>query len=431
MRSPKNWSELLKVERAFLALEEKILDGTIKDYRQIHPEAFSWRGWDLIPQERIFQMILPFLKSQLVRASRTMPAIYRDSLASIDPDQIRDASDWQRVPLLVKDPDGQDGSAGFRQAVNQNPRLLKPSDLRSAAAAFGSGGSLGKYTPTYVTAQDRARETQAWRRGHTYHGLLPNDVALYTYNTTHKGGQWMQESLMLHGVDVLLRRPEEGPKDVLQNLLDYGANVLFTVQPPLEITKGQDLPEGHPASKAAGINLHTLVMASLENPLFRGVLVPDETGRRQVEFIFLGGFEIVPYALELAGQYLNDVPLATLLGSSEAIPQACSTNPALTPDGLCHYNHLHLLQGPHYVEILKQDDGSWRPVSKGEEGQLVYTSWARDGTIWLRYAPGDLATLIAAEGECPCGLYSPVIGGVRRANPQEQSALFESGCAAG
>jgi phenylacetate-coenzyme A ligase PaaK-like adenylate-forming protein len=70
------------------------------------------------------------------------------------------------------------------------------------------------------------------------------------------------------------------------------------------------------------------------------------------------------------------------------------------------------------------------PVQKGEQGLLVFTSWARDGTIWIRYAPGDVATLFLGEGECPCGLRSPVIDDVHRMNPAEQEDLFSAGCAA-
>lgn len=423
MRTTIAWDEALTVERAFLALEQKVASGAICDYRQIHPEAFAWHGWDLVPHERLFCMLLPFLRSQLGRAKSSMPKIYGDSLKGIDPGDIHSPTDWQRVPLLIKDDHPQSGTRGFRQTVNADPLALKPAEMPAAAAAFGSGGSLGKFTPTYVTLLDRAREAQAWRRGHDYHGLQPGDVALYTYNTTHKGGQWMQESLMLHGVDVLLRRPEEGPEQVLANLRDYKANVLFTVQQPPEIM--------HTQAKAAGINLHNLVMASLEQPEFRGLLTPDSSGRKQIEFIFLGGFEIAPYALELAENYLEGTPIATLLGSSEAIPQACSTNPRLTPGAACHHNNLHLMHAPHYIEVVKQTAHGWEPVSKGEQGLLVYTSWARDGTIWLRYAPGDLATLLLDEGECPCGLYTPVISGVRRADPAERTTLFESGCAAG
>lgn len=423
MRRPEIWEEILHIEPAFLALENEVARGAITDYRQIPPEAFAWHAWDLIGAARFFQIVLPFLRQQLARARQAMSAIYAERLGGLDPLAIHAPEDWQRVPILVKDDDPENELQGFRLAANRDPLVLRPDDRGGAMATFGSGGSLGMHTPTFITLADRARETQAWRRGHTYHGLVNGDRALYTYNTTHKGGQWMQESLWEHGVDVHLRRPEEGPEGVLDNLRAYGINVLFTVQQPYEAMQTQ--------SKAAGINLHNLVVASLENPQYRGLLIPDDDGYKQVEFIFLGGFEIVPYALELVHDYLAGTPVATLLGSSEAIPQACSTNPVLTPAGRCHYNQLHLLQGPHYVEVVKRAGEAWIPVEEGETGRLVYTSWARDGTLWIRYAPGDVATLLLREGACPCGLRSPIISNVHRAAVEEREALLYTGCAAG
>jgi phenylacetate-CoA ligase len=423
MRDRTSWRELLRIEPEFISLEEKILAGEISDYRQIPTRAFAWHAWDMISEERFFKITLSFLRLQLARAKAAMPEIYASNLKDIDPAEIRSMQDWWAVPILLKDDDPEVGLRGFRPLVAQNPRILKPTDLALPMAIFGSGGSFGKFTPTYVSFDDRAREIHGWRRGHDYHGLFPGDTALYTYNTTHKGGQWMQESLWEHGVNVLPRRPEEGPEQVLENLRQFAANVLFTVQQPYEIVENQ--------AKSVGINLHSLVSASLEHPEYQGILIPDDSGHRQIEFIFLGGFEIVPYARELAESYLAGIPIATLLGSSEAIPQACSTNPHLTPGSSCHHNHLHLLQGPHYIEILKPEGDRWIPVEKGEQGLLAITSWARDGTLWIRYAPGDLATRFLNEGECQCGINSPVISDVHRKNMQEMRELFILGCAAG
>jgi phenylacetate-CoA ligase len=423
MRSAEHWAELTRIEPAFLVLERKIQEGSIQDYRQIGTEAFAWHGWDQLPFERLFPLLLPFLRQQLGRARRAMPGLYGTRLAGIDPEAIQTPADWQLIPLLVKDDLPEHGLRGFRTAANQDPFILRPSDLRASAIAFGSGGSSGRHTPTFVTLNDRQREIQAWRRGHSYHGLVQGDSVLYSYNTTHKGGQWMQESLLAHGIHVYLRRPEEGPRQVLENLRACAANALFTVQQPYEAMLSQE--------KAAGINLHSLVQASLEDPSTLGILLPDAQGRKQIEFIFLGGFEIVPYALELVERYLEGTPVATLLGSSEAIPQACSTNPVLTPGAACHANNLHLLPGPHYVEIVKKEGEAWVPVGKGEQGLLVYTSWARDGTLWIRYAPGDVATLLLAEGECPCGLFTPVISDVHRQDAAQRKDLLLHGCAAG
>jgi phenylacetate-CoA ligase len=423
MRDPSTWKSLLEIEPAFEALEADVLAGRVTGYAQIPPELFACHAWDLIPTARLFPLLQPFLRQTIQRAKVAMPEVYGERLAHIEPESICSPEDWFQVPILVKDDDEEAGLRGFRRFANAQPEVLRPTDFPGAPAAFGSGGSQGRYTPTYVSLADRAREIQGWRRGHDYHGLIPGDRALYTYNTTHKGGQWMQESLWQHGVEVHLRRLEESPYAVLENIHRYNINLLFTVQQPYEAMQRQ--------AKAAGINLHSLVAASLENPEFHGLLVPDDSGKKQVEFIFLGGFEIVPYALELARDYLGSTPVASLLGSSEAIPQACSTNPQLTPSGMCHYNNMHLLHGPHYIEVVKRQGSAWVPVQKGEEGWLVYTSWARDGTLWVRYAPGDAATLLLEEGECPCGLISPVITAVHRKDLQERESLLLEGCAAG
>lgn len=422
MRSASEWQDLLKIEPQFLELEAAVLQGDILDYRAIPAEAFAWHAWDLMPKERLFTLAWPFIVQQVARAAAHMPQIYGTHLKpfagrTLNPDT------WYSIPPLFKDPHPASGQRGFRETASRDPGVLLPAGSASGQAAFVSGGSLGRATPTYLSLADRQREIQAWRRGHDYHGLQPGDTALYTYNTTHKGGQWMQESLLAHGVNTLLRRPEESAEDVLANLRAYQVNALFTVQQPYEVLHSQE--------KAAGINLHSLIAASLEHPGFEGLLLPDPNGRRQIEFLFLGGFPIVPYARELLDEYLPGLPVATLLGSSEAIPQACSTNPALTPHGRCHFNHLHLLQGPHWIEVLKQEGDQWVPVEKGERGLLVYTSWARDGTIWIRYAPGDAATLLLEGGECPCGLHSPVISDVARLNPEDNEDLLFYGCAAG
>ncbi len=423
MRSPDAWQDLTRIESEFFDLEKQVQTGKIADFRQLPPEAFAWHAWDLLPQERVFRFALPFLNQQLARARQTMPEIYASSPRAGTSQPLTTLGDWYSLPILVKDDDPEAGLVGFRGHAGRNPLSLRPTDMSGAGIVFGSGGSLGRATPTFLSLEDREREIQAWQRGHAYHGLLAGDVALYTYNTTHKGGQWMQESLLRHGVHTLLRRQEQTPSDLLELIRQHEVNVLFTVQPPLQSSQNQ--------AKAAGINLYCLVAASLENPHFQGLLLPDKQGHQQIKFIFLGGFPIVSTAIELLTEYLAGVPVATLLGSSEAIPQACSTNPILTPGAACHHNNLHLLQAPHWVELLKQQGNRWVPVQKGETGLLVYSTWAREGTIYLRYAPGDAATLLLSEGECTCGLNSPVIADVHRVGAGEQELLLEYGCAAG
>jgi phenylacetate-CoA ligase len=270
MKNLQDWSKNLIIEPKFLQVEEDVKNGRIKNYNQLDPVVFSMHGWDLISHHRLFKIMLPFLQHQLERAKSCMPELYRHSLGEIKAHEIQSEEDWYKVPVLIKDDSLELGLEGFRNIVNDSPHLLKPNDIVSAWIPFGSGGSMGKYTPTFVTLHDREREIQGWRRGHDYHGLEPGDIALFTYNTTHKRGQWMEESLLKHGVNTLIRRPEEDPSRVIENIRDYHANVLFTVQQPYTSMSKQ--------AKAAGINLHILVMESLANPNYRGILLPDDKG---------------------------------------------------------------------------------------------------------------------------------------------------------
>jgi hypothetical protein len=63
-------------------------------------------------------------------------------------------------------------------------------------------------------------------------------------------------------------------------------------------------------------------------------------------------------------------------------------------------------------------DGVPRPAQVGEEGLLLVNTIARDGTIFINYAIGDKARVIATS--CPCGRTTPIIGEIRREdNPTE------------
>ncbi len=72
MKTAASWDEILKIENDFLSIEAQISDHIITDYRQIPPSAFAFHGWDMIPSERLFKIILPFLNQTLHRAQHEM-----------------------------------------------------------------------------------------------------------------------------------------------------------------------------------------------------------------------------------------------------------------------------------------------------------------------------------------------------------------------
>lgn len=60
---------------------------------------------------------------------------------------------------------------------------------------------------------------------------------------------------------------------------------------------------------------------------------------------------------------------------------------------------LHVNEDHFLVEVVAPDSGE--PVAQGAEGELVFTTLAKEGCPLLRYRTGDLGRLL--EGPCPCG----------------------------
>jgi phenylacetate-coenzyme A ligase PaaK-like adenylate-forming protein len=271
---------------------------------------------------------------------------------------------------------------------------------------YKSGGSVGAPTPTFITALDREIESEAFKRGFEYEGLKAGDRVLTTYNPSHKGGEEIKEALVRLGASCMLRRTTDSPKEVIESIVDYDVNILLTSQGPVV--------EGDQQQKGGGASLLQLIEA--------GQNVLEE----KIEILFLGGYRLVPEAISWAEA--NEKPLVSLLGSSEAIPQA--TNRFISgKDTRCRYNNLHVMNGPHYIEVLKEEDGMLVPAKKGELGILAYTTVAREGTIYLRYLPGDQARVLANEGECDCGLKSEIITDVSRIDIPDD--VIKSGCCIG
>jgi phenylacetate-CoA ligase len=66
----------------------------------------------------------------------------------------------------------------------------------------------------------------------------------------------------------------------------------------------------------------------------------------------------------------------------------------------CPYqNGMHIWEDYYFVEII--DPNTLKPVSEGEEGELVLTTLMREGMPIIRYRTKDLTRII--PGQCACG----------------------------
>lgn len=366
-------------------------------------DIWGEHGWELIDKKKVEEILLPFMRYNIKRAKEHMP-IYKKPYNDIDPKKIETIEDFYHIPALVKDSSVH--GVGFREKVHKDPYVMLPDDIKTGIHVFKSGGTRGVAAPIFITNKDINIETEALKRSFEYEGMKPGDVGLSTYNPTHKGGEEIKETFVKLGMISILRRTTDTANDVIQTIRDYNVNVLLTTQGPIK--------EGDKQQKGGGISLLDLVE------------VGNEILEEKIEILFLGGYKLIPEAIAWAESHKK--PLVTTLGSCEAIPQATNTNMG-SANRICKHNNLHILNGPHYMEIVKEENGILVPVKKGDSGIYAYTTVAREGTILIRYFPGDEATFFKNQGECSCGLKSEIINNVHRIDIPTD--VIEAGCCIG
>jgi hypothetical protein len=235
-------------------------------------------------------------------------------------------------------------------------------------------------------------------------GMKKGDVMLSTYNPTHKGGEIIKESASVLGIELIPRRTTDSIKEVIRDIQHYSVNIVATVQGPLT--------EGDNTKKGGGVDFIGLVS--------EGQDVLEEN----VGTFFVTGYKLIDEVINWAEAYKKN--LATTLGSSEAIPQATST--IGSAGRVCKYNNMHLIYGPHFPEVVKYESGSMVPVKKNETGILIYTTLAREGTRYLRYAPGDSVKYLGTT-DCPCGRKTPLITDISRIDVPNE--IVQNGCCIG
>ena len=385
------------------AFMETFNAGVYASALDVEPHLWNATFWDTLPQKTRDEVFLAFVRAAVERGLKTMPDIYKKDYASkgLSARAIETWDDFYELPGLIKD--SSISGVGFRPKVLQNPLVMKPLDVTNAAV-YKSGGTRGVATPTFITVRDREIESFGLKRCFEYMGINSSSRMLSTYNPTHKGGELIKESMMKIGGLFVPRRTTDNAEQTIETIKHYGVNVLAAVQGPIV--------EGDNTKKGGGVDFLSLVEAGQD--------VLADT----IDVLFITGYVLIPEVIEWARTF-NKI-LATTLGSSEAIPQATSTSFA---NGLCSHNNMHVLYGPHYVEVVKEESGILVPAKKNEEGILCYTTLAREGTLYLRYLPGDSARLVAHAGECGCGLRSEIITDIGRLDITED--VITAGCCIG
>jgi phenylacetate-CoA ligase len=407
-------STLIEKRRFASDFEKFVYDCESKFYLKavdVPSAVFSLPDWNNLTRAEGEQLMLPYIRKNIDRAMRTMPDVYASyARLGITGDSIKTIEDFWNLPVLPKDPSS-GTNLSLRNKFEKNPRVLLPSDLSGAVDAYFSGGTKGKPAPTWVTEHDLDVESTAFSRAMVTGGIKPSSTIINCYNPSHKGGEEVHRALKRLGCTYINVKTTDKAPEILGYIQDYKDKnperelVFIGAQPPIN--------DGDKLHKGGGRTLLDIVNTDAA------------TFEDNVDVVLLGGFRIIPEVERWA--QASGKPVFTIYGATEILPAFLGT--ARGPENrLCTYNNLHVMHGPHYAELLKNNGGRWIPAEPGEQGIVAFTSVFREGTLYHRYIIGDQAVLKHPEGACPCGVKSEIWSDIKRID--NLADLIKSGCCA-
>jgi phenylacetate-CoA ligase len=262
------------------------------------------------------------------------------------------------------------GKAALRDAY---PFGLLRVPVTSLVRVHASSGTHGKPTVVGYTQADLAAWTELMARSMTMAGVRPG-MLMHNANTygLFTGGHGFHQGAERIGAPVV---PVSGGMSARQAMLlhDLGAQVLVS-------TPSYAIVIAH-AVQDAGID-----PASLE--------------------LELGLFGGEPWTEGLRAQIESALPglrAVNFYGLSEMCGPGVATECLEARDGL-HVQEDHFL-----VEVVDPESGA--ALAEGEEGELVFTTLAKEAMPFLRYRTGDLGSLTLEP--CRCGRTTARIRGLR------------------
>jgi phenylacetate-CoA ligase len=315
-------------------------------------EPAVWDAVETLPRAELRALQLDRLRATVGRVLEGQPlgtARLRDAGVTA-PEDVAGLDDVARLPFSVK--------ADLRDSY---PFGLLAVPREQLVRVHASSGSHGKPTVVGYTRADLEAWTELMARCMTMAGVRPgmvvhnaNGYGLFT------GGLGFHYGAERIGATVV---PASGGFTARQAMLlrDFGAQVL-TSTPSYALAIAQ-------AVREAGI----------------------EPGELRLELGLFGG---EPFTGEMGAQLERELGLTTLMfyGLSEMCgPGVAAECPAR--------NGLHVQEDHFLVEVI--DPASGRAVGKGEGGELVFTTLAKEALPLIRYRTGDIGSV--TEEACECG----------------------------
>ncbi|MBE3558175.1 MAG: phenylacetate--CoA ligase [Ktedonobacteraceae bacterium] len=322
---------------------------------------------ETLPKEKLKALQLKRLQAIVERAyhqNRFYRKLYDE--AGVKPTDIQSLEDIRKLPFLEK--------KTVRQAYPYGTAFVSPGGPQGAVELHATSGTTGKSVPVFATKQDIAYWAELNARELWMVGVRPGDVLLNCYGYGlptggfgfHYGAQAMDVMAIPMGSDA--RQYER----MLDFIVDFGVKA-FCMTPSVGLYLGTKARE-------RGVDF---TQTSLKIGLFGAEPWPWETRMKLEEL-----FHITAY---------DEFGMTEFLGPG----MTCECE---VRDGM------HAWADAFLVECIDPETGE--PLEEGQEGELVWTWLAADGTAMIRYRSRDLSRTWWEE-RCACGRTHPKIGAIK------------------
>ncbi len=333
----------------------------------ISHRAFFNEELEALPKSKLKALQLQRLQA-IVERAYTQNQFYHQlySEAGVKPSDIQSLEDIHKLPFLEK--------KTVRSAYPYGLALTPPGAAGGALQLHATSGTTGKSVPVFATKKDITNWADLNARELWMVGLRPGDILMNCYGYGlptggfgfHYGAMAMDVMTIPMGSDA---RQYERMRDFI---VDFGVTA-FCMTPSVGLYVGNKLAE-------RGVDLRE---TKLKIGLFGAEPWPWETRLKLEEL-----FNITAY---------DEFGMTEFLGPG----MTCECE---VRDGM------HAWADSFLVECI--DPQSGEPVPDGQDGELVWTWLAADGTAMIRYRSRDLSRTWWEE-RCACGRTHPKIGAIK------------------
>ncbi len=331
-------------------------------YRQFFHEEI-----ETLPKAQLQKMQLERLQAIVERAYTHNP-FYRELYdeAGVKPSDIRYLEDIRKIPLLEK--------KTVRAAYPYGMALVKPGGAGGAVEVHATSGTTGKSVPVFATKKDIQYWADLNARELWMTGMRPGDILMncYGYGMATGGFGFHYGAMAMDVMAIPMGSDARQYERMLDFIVDFGVTALC-------MTPSVGLYVGGKA-RERGINF---AETKLKIGLFGAEPWPWETRLKLEEL-----FGITAY---------DEFGMTEFLG------------PGMTCE--CYVRDgMHAWADAFLVECIDPETGE--PVEEGQDGELVWTWLAADGTAMIRYRSRDLSRTWWEE-RCVCGRTHPKIAAIK------------------